>query len=549
MTTTSFSDPFPLGAYLGNPDNSDAANEATFENYFSSFTSLTGISPQFLDVFVDQSQPISQWVGNSDWNASSFAASPDAKTTTPVIALPLSSTASASLTPDQSYQAFASGQYDSVLQGIVQAWASKGFTNLVFRPGWEMNIPGVNYAGDSAQSQADWVTAFQHVYTTLHQAAAADGINVQVVWNPSATNYSNAEATTNLYPGNNYVDAIGADVYSNIYPYSDGGASATYHDWDTGAEDTSTAQFIADPVNRTHYWSDPAATRWSLDGSGGHSQSLDSLIQFAEQQGKPFVIPETGAGNSDAGTDVSDDAAFPQWLAQQLTAAEAAGEQIGFVNLWDSNGGGNYEFSLPSDDKPAEAAAWAEYFGVQTLPPSSVVSTPVSPGTVASSAVVSVGAGPDTLALSVAEDAWEGDAQFTISVDGTQVGGVQTATASQSAGQTQTFDVLGTFGTGSHDVSVDFLNDAYDGTLEHGPQLVRGRRHDRWLRRAVEQPRLVGRRVARLLVHRPGCRDHSHHAGSDWLDHTGGRLRACLGQRWLWPRHARPVGGRGRLGG
>ena len=64
----------------------------------------------------------------------------------------------------------------------------------------------------------------------------------------------------------------------------------------------------------------------------------------------------------------------------------------------------------------------------------------------------------------MAEDAWEGDAQFTISVDGTQIGGVQTATASQSAGQTQTFDVLGTFGTGSHDVSVDFLNDAFGGT-------------------------------------------------------------------------------------
>ena len=149
----------------------------------------------------------------------------------------------------------------------------------------------------------------------LHQAATANGVAVQVVWNPNVTNYSNAEATTNLYPGDAYVDTVGADMYSDIYPYSDGGTTPTYHDWNTGLEDTTVAAFIADPVNRQHYWSFPAATKYSSDGSGGHSQSLTSLIDFAKLHNKPFALPETGAGNSNAGTDVSDDAAFPQWLS------------------------------------------------------------------------------------------------------------------------------------------------------------------------------------------------------------------------------------------
>ncbi len=453
MSSNASSTPSPLGAYLANPDNTSAANEAIFENDYSSFNSLMGTAPQFLDVFIDQTQAVSQWVGNSEFDAASFAASSDASKTTPVIALPLSSTASGALTPDQSYQAFASGQYDSVIQGIVQAWASQGFSNLVFRPGWEMNLAGSTYAGDSPQDQADWILAFQHVYTVLHQAAAADGVNLQVMWNPSVTNYSNAEATTNLYPGSKYVDVIGADDYSDIYPYSDGNNAAgqpTYHDWDTGKEDTSVAQLIADPINREHYWTYPAATEYSNDGSDGHSQSLDSLIQFAEQQGKPFALPETGAGNSNRGTDVSDDPDFPQWLAQQLTAGQASGLDVEFVNLWDSNGGGNYQFSFASDDKPGEAAAWAKYFGAET--------------TTATPAAAALGSGTDVLALSVAEDAWEGNAQFTVSVDGTQIGGVQTATAIQSAGQTQTFDVAGNFGAGKHSVSVDFLNDAYGGS-------------------------------------------------------------------------------------
>ena len=77
---------------------------------------------------------------------------------------------------------------------------------------------------------------------------------------------------------------------------------------------------------------------------------------------------------------------------------------------------------------------------------------------------VAIGSGPDTLGLQVSEDAYNGDAQFTVSVDGTQIGGTQTATALHAAGQSQTFDVLGTFASGSHTVAVHFLNDAYGGT-------------------------------------------------------------------------------------
>ena len=66
----------------------------------------------------------------------------------------------------------------------------------------------------------------------------------------------------------------------------------------------------------------------------------------------------------------------------------------------------------------------------------------------------------------VAEDAWQGDAQFTVAVDGTQIGGVQTATASHAGGQSQLFNVRGSFAAGSHTVTVNFLNDAYGGTAQ-----------------------------------------------------------------------------------
>lgn len=363
--------PFPLGAYLGNPDGGNASNEATFEASYKSFAALMGAAPQYLDNFVDYYQSVSGWDSNASWQAWSDAQSPLARGMTPVIALPLASLASGSPSADAQFQAIAAGQYDSVFQGIVTAYADQGFKTLAIRPGWEMNMTGPTYAGDDAASQADWVAAYQRVYTDLHQAAASAGVNLTVVWNPGVLNWSNAEATTNLYPGNAYVDAIGADVYSDIYPYSDGNnaqGQPQYHDWDTGGEDTTVAQFIADPINRAHYWSYPAAIKWVNDASSGHALSLNQLIAFAEQQGKPFVIPETGAGNAPSGTDVADDPTFPQWLGQQLTTAQQQGLHIGFVNLWNSNGGGQYEFSFAADNKPQEAAAWAKAFGAPATP-------------------------------------------------------------------------------------------------------------------------------------------------------------------------------------
>lgn len=68
------------------------------------------------------------------------------------------------------------------------------------------------------------------------------------------------------------------------------------------------------------------------------------------------------------------------------------------------------------------------------------------------------------LVVTVAEDAYLGDAQFTVSIDGKQVGGVNTATASYAAGQSQSFTVASTLSNGSHTVGISFINDAYGGS-------------------------------------------------------------------------------------
>lgn len=73
---------------------------------------------------------------------------------------------------------------------------------------------------------------------------------------------------------------------------------------------------------------------------------------------------------------------------------------------------------------------------------------------------VSFGTGADTLSLAVCEDPYAGNAQFTVLVDGKQVGGTLTASAIEWEGQSQTFNLRGSWGNGPHTVAVTYLNDA-----------------------------------------------------------------------------------------
>jgi hypothetical protein len=75
-----------------------------------------------------------------------------------------------------------------------------------------------------------------------------------------------------------------------------------------------------------------------------------------------------------------------------------------------------------------------------------------------------VGSGPDTLVLKISEDAYQGDAQYTVRVDGVQVGGTFTAAALHGSGQSDTLTLNGDWATGAHRVEVNFLNDAWGGT-------------------------------------------------------------------------------------
>ena len=156
------------------------------------------------------------------------------------------------------------------------------------------------------------------------------------------------------------------------------------------------------------------------------------------------------------------------------------GQQIGGVETTtaDYNGGQEQEFDILGSFAPGNHSVSVNYLNANnsilfvntatingaTINGSSLVNTNngasgFSFATPSAPAPTTIGTGPDTLALNISEDYYQGNAQFTVSVDGKQVGGTQTVQAVAGNGQSQVFDVLGNF-SGSHNVSINYLNDA-----------------------------------------------------------------------------------------
>jgi hypothetical protein len=90
--------------------------------------------------------------------------------------------------------------------------------------------------------------------------------------------------------------------------------------------------------------------------------------------------------------------------------------------------------------------------------------TPSSPGSSGALGAGTYGSGSDSLTIKVAEDAYQGDAQFTVTLDGVQLSGAYVTTASHTAGQLDSFIFKGSWGSGAHTVGLTFINDAFDAT-------------------------------------------------------------------------------------
>lgn len=153
------------------------------------------------------------------------------------------------------------GNYNDEWEKFGRSVAAK-YPTAYIRPGWEMNLNDW-YFKATPENADQWKQAFIHVVNSLRKASP----DFQIIFNPNLGDGQTGTKDASLfYPGDEYVDLIGVDVY----------------DWWPGY--TSEAN-IARHRDRDYGWN------WWLE--------------FAKQRNKRFCLPEWGiaTANPNSGGD------------------------------------------------------------------------------------------------------------------------------------------------------------------------------------------------------------------------------------------------------
>ncbi len=219
------------------------------------------------------------------------------------------------------------GTADTYLTGRAQAMAAFGWP-IMFRPGWEMNGNWFDWSGPSnGDDPALYIQAWQRIWKIWQQNHAT---NVAFLWCPNAssspggTTTSHANNWRNYYPGDMYVDWVGADAY-NWGDYAPAGASwqnmrsvasPIIDDWkaDFGGRGGSTKPFVVSewgcyntPGNKAHWVSD-AAGYFRMSG-------VHAIVGF-DTDNSPTAIPwkfDSDAATLAAYTEAAADPYFGGW--------------------------------------------------------------------------------------------------------------------------------------------------------------------------------------------------------------------------------------------
>jgi beta-glucanase (GH16 family) len=138
---------------------------------------------------------------------------------------------------------------------------------------------------------------------------------------------------------------------------------------------------------------------------------------------------------------------------------------VGGIDSWPSTPGPN---SIPAEYRIDYIRVFSNNSAIPAVPPGRMSSPdgantfpPMHP---AALPPISTGFGPDALVLKASEQWFDGDAQFTVSIDGVQQGGIFSSVVENLRHHSQEFVFNGSYTPGVHTVAVTFSNDAYGGT-------------------------------------------------------------------------------------
>ena len=333
-TSSSTANGAGLGFYDGNYNSSGLETAATWLG--------SAGSVKYAEDFIDATD----WAHISDpWQLSHWKGTPYTLVWgVPMIPCGGPSTQCATKVSD--YDLVASGGADSYFKTLAQNLIAGGFGSSYIRIGWEFNASWMGWAtcnqdGTAATSWAkDFVPGFQNIVTSMRSVS---GANFKFIWNPIDSSASSCPGVhlENYYPGDQYVDAVGTDVYDGI-----------------GQVSSDAARFT-DLMNGVNGGGWTAVKPESINGQTFKGYGMTWTAAFAKEHNKEVSIPEWGLFKSSDQSGGGDDSYFVTQMASWLKA-NVTGPAI----YW-NYGGGTMPLDIPnytSGGTPNATAAFKTAF-------------------------------------------------------------------------------------------------------------------------------------------------------------------------------------------
>jgi Glycosyl hydrolase family 26 len=206
----------------------------------------------------------------------------------------------------------AAGSYDGHWKALGRNLATYHLEDTIVRPGWEFNGDWFGWAA-KGHEQA-YVGCFQHLVRTMR---AVPGQRFAFVWNPNVG--QGQFPAEQAYPGDNYVDYIGLDLYDSA--------------WLSGSYPTAAERAAA------------ARKSWHERLAGDHGLSF--WAGFGHDHGKPLAFPEWGLALGPDGNGGGDN---PYFIEQMIRYLHDPANNVAFAMYFDVDDGGRSFHRLSNSD-------------------------------------------------------------------------------------------------------------------------------------------------------------------------------------------------------
>jgi hypothetical protein len=241
------------------------------------------------------------------------------------------------------YDLVASGGADSYYKTLAQHLVAGGFGSSYIRIGWEFNASWMgwsicNQQGTGATSWAkDFVPAYKNIVTSMRSVS---GANFKFIWNPDDGSASSCPGVhlEDYYPGDQYVDVVGLDVYDGV-----------------GQTVSSNATRWNDLLNGVNGGGWAAEKPEPISGQTFKGYGLDWIAAFGKEHSKQISIPEWGLFKTTDQGGGGDDAYFVTQMAAWLKTNDT-----GPAIYW-NYGGGNMPLDIPNYTSGATPNASAAF--------------------------------------------------------------------------------------------------------------------------------------------------------------------------------------------